>query len=389
MFSFGFLSVAAGSAVTPVQKVVSMLNDMLLKGKADLQAEVEIMAKYDQFVHDHQRDWTLELGNLEKSIAKQKSIAEKQDADAAECKGLIVEKQAVIEETEEELRKATKLRGREEKGYAAESLDYEESVDALERALKVLKSKEGKMERVPQAFIQELAVKVPRVLIALQQPQAKEYAYEFQGGKVVGMLEKLHEKFDSELQALNKEEANKKHAYNMLKQQLESEIENLKDAIGRLQGRIADAEAASAEAKENVASDTASETETKANLKELLVTYSMKKTTFAQNQKVREDELVALQSAIDVLAGHKDVRSASFVQVRSSNMARTTMRIKKAFSFLVNNANKPVLFGMSKKKVGKKRENSEQKRWRFFCLNYKRNSWGKSSEFFLTKIDKK
>lgn len=309
------------------------------------------MAAYNQYVHDHQRDWTLEVGNLKKRIAKQSAIAAKNTADSEEYQQLVQEKQGLIEGLTESLRKATKLRGRERAAFEPEQAEYVESIDALERALKTLKSRDRKLERVPSqdaALIQSLAAKVPRVLTLLQQPQAKEYGYEFQGGQVVEMLKKLHEKFEGELRDLETGEANKKHAHNMLKQSHEDEMSNLSDAIRRLSQRIADAQAAAAEAQQNVLNDTASRDDLMANLAELIKTHQLKTEAFENNQKVREAELTALAKAVEILGGMAmgDVRQGgSFIQIASQ--VTQQQRVKKALNYLLNaKANPMIAFQM-------------------------------------------
>jgi hypothetical protein len=58
--------------------------------------------------------------------------------------------------------------------------------------------------------------------LAVSAPEAN--AYEFQSSGVVEMLEKLLDKFIDERTALEKEEMNSKHAYDMLMQDLNAQI---------------------------------------------------------------------------------------------------------------------------------------------------------------------
>jgi len=59
--------------------------------------------------------------------------------------------------------------------------------------------------------------------LAVSAPEAN--AYEFQSHGIIEMLEKLLDKFVDELTALEKEEMNSKHAYDMLMQDLTAQIE--------------------------------------------------------------------------------------------------------------------------------------------------------------------
>merc|ERR1719324_494891 len=132
-----------------------------------------------------------------------------------------------------DMKAATKVREIEKADYDALHKDYSESVDALERAIAVLKkqahdrkqsllqvSSLTSLELIPaeakrtiEAFIQQMG---PDEGLAVSAPEAN--AYEFQSSGVVEMLEKLLDKFIDERTTLEKEEMNSKHAYDMLMQ---------------------------------------------------------------------------------------------------------------------------------------------------------------------------
>merc|ERR1719324_1313488 len=97
--------------------------------------------------------------------------------------------------------KATSVRKEENKEYAATHLDYSESIDALERAIQVLKNRE---KDVPQSLVQvqkvtelkRLPSQARHVLASFLQASASSEAgapeanaYEFQSSSVVGLLE--------------------------------------------------------------------------------------------------------------------------------------------------------------------------------------------------------
>merc|ERR1719301_254082 len=75
-------------------------------------------------------------------------------------------------------------------------------------------------QRALQAFLQMGAA-----------PEAA--AYEFQSSGIVDMLEKLKDKFEDELNKCEKEEMEKKHAYQMMMQDLQDEIERATAEKGR------------------------------------------------------------------------------------------------------------------------------------------------------------
>merc|ERR1712093_756447 len=123
-------------------------------------------------------------------------------------------------------------------GYDTLHKDYSESVDALQRAIAVLKKQAH--DRKQASLVQVSALKelslIPAEakkaidLFLMQDPEGlavsapEANAYEFQSSGVVEMLEKLLDKFIDERTTLEKEEMNSKHAYDMLMQDLNAQI---------------------------------------------------------------------------------------------------------------------------------------------------------------------
>merc|ERR1719473_446838 len=128
---------------------------------------------------------------------------------------------------------SSEVREMENADYLKTHKDYSESVDALERAINVLKKQaydrgQGAVALTQvseQSLIPEHAKKVISAFLAqgdelgsqdldVTAPEAN--AYEFQSQGVIDMLEKLHDKFEDERTDLEKEESNARHAYEML-----------------------------------------------------------------------------------------------------------------------------------------------------------------------------
>merc|ERR1719359_2482689 len=142
-----------------------------------------------------------------------------------------------------DMKAATKVREIEKADYDETHKDYSESVDALQRAIVVLKkqaydrkqkgalvqvSNLKDLELIPDnakkaidAFLQQTEEPADEGL-AVSAPEAN--AYEFQSHGVIEMLEKLLDKFIDERTTLEKEEMNSKHAYDMLMQDLNAQI---------------------------------------------------------------------------------------------------------------------------------------------------------------------
>merc|ERR1719333_2060188 len=162
-------------------------------------------------------------------IGKLKADIQKYTADAAKLTKEIAELDEDISIWNGDMKAATKVRQIEKTDYDATHKDYSESVDALQRAIAVLKKqahdrKQASLVQVSSlkslnlippaakkaidAFLQSVE---PTEGLAVSAPEAN--AYEFQSSGVVEMLEKLLDKFIDERTTLEKEEMNSKHAY--------------------------------------------------------------------------------------------------------------------------------------------------------------------------------
>merc|ERR1719393_55023 len=167
----------------------------------------------------------------------------------------------------------------------------------------------------------------------MDQPQAKQVAYESSSGGVIDMVEKLGEKFEEEKADLEQKEATDKHTFDMMMQDLNQQItygteeKDSKVALkAKREGDKADAEGEMEDTKVTMAED-------EKFLSDLIAECEAKAMEVEQNQKTRQEELDAIAKAIEIMssdevsgAGEKHLpglvqttRTASFAQLRSSN----------------------------------------------------------------------
>merc|ERR1719326_1039779 len=237
-----FFSVCAlQSEVTPVQKVIQLLDGMLAKGKAEKHDEQVQFAAYKQFCDDTSVEKTRAISEAEEQIEVLKADIQKYAADSAKLTKEIAGHDEDISVWTGDSKAATAVRAIEKADYDALHKDYSESVDALERAIAVLKKQaynrpqEASFTQVSAlkrlSLIPEQAKKTidaflqqePDEGLAVSAPEAS--GYEFQSHGVIEMLEKLLDKFIGERTVLEKEEMNSVHAFEMLIQDLTAQLE--------------------------------------------------------------------------------------------------------------------------------------------------------------------
>jgi hypothetical protein len=328
----------SGAGVTPIQKVITLLEDMHAKGVKELKDEQVAFSSFKQWCTDTSaskeksiKEATEEIENLNSAIAKA-------EADAAQLGEEIAVLDSDMDGFKAEMQAATEIRDKEKADYKAEHTDLSESVDAVSRAVNVVKSKAAdKAQAMVQLKVVSNLSKTPkqaqRALSAFLQmgedpeglsvtaPEAS--GYEFQSDGIVDMLEKLKDKFSDELNKCEKEEMEKKHAYSMMMQDLQDEIERATAEKGRKVKSKATRQEDAAGFKGDLADTTASKEADEKYLSDMVSGCSMKSDDFEARQKLRADELVALEKATEILksgdvSGAGEAHLPSFAMLRSS-----------------------------------------------------------------------
>merc|ERR1719395_152323 len=130
---------AAKSEVTPVQKVIALMEGMLEKGKKEKHEEQVQFAAYKQFCDDTTVEKTRAIAEANEHIEVLKADIQKYTADVALLTKEIAELDEDISIWNGDIKAATNVRQIEKADYDAMHKDYSESVDALQRAIAVLK----------------------------------------------------------------------------------------------------------------------------------------------------------------------------------------------------------------------------------------------------------
>jgi len=312
---------ALASNVTPVQKVIDMMEDMKEKGTKEMKEEQVQFAEFSQFCEltlaDKARsigDATDKIETLEAEIAQAGSEAERLGAEAAQHA-------AEAKAAQEEKTEATEVRSKERADFQTTHEDYTESIDAIGRAMKALKEKKEvslaqlaatrtRVSRMPTEVADQIdallatAKEEPSLLaegVGSQAPKPK--TYEFQSGGVISMLESLQDKFVDERNTLETEEQAKKHAYELLAQRLEAQsVQSDKEEQEKTQFK--------AKKMQTKASSTAELEETKAEKEsdvkystDLKATCDKKASAFKVRQQTRKEELEAISKAQEIISG--------------------------------------------------------------------------------------
>jgi hypothetical protein len=329
-----------------VQKVIQLMQDMLAKGKAAKMDEEVKFAAYKQFCEGTTAEKKTNIADAASEIEDLQASIQKAESDAAVLAEDIAGLDEDIAGWTSDMKEATALREKEKADFEATLRDYEESLDALDRAIVVLKKQSSD---VPQAMmlLQKVVAthKVPQsarrtieAFMALQNqadplsvtaPQAA--AYEFQSGGVVEMLENLRDKFQKEKNDLEKDEMGAKHAYDLMMLELKDSISAAESMRATKAKMKAGKEADAATDKGSLADTTASKEEDEKYLEDLVAQCEQKSNDFASRQQLRGEELEAIMKAIEIIsspevagnAGKHGVALAQSFALRASHKSKS------------------------------------------------------------------
>ncbi|CAJ1415467.1 unnamed protein product, partial [Effrenium voratum] len=294
-----------------------------------------------------------------------KAEKEKSEADLAQAKLELEASSNKIEELamtlasdEADLQEAEKLRAQEAGVFAEAEQGLVSTVDALDRALaivgheqrKVYKSEALLQTETSGSFVDAFSAIVEassvaladrQRLVALAQGSQKDVsaedaedselndalgltptAYQSKSSSLVTVLNEVLEKAQTELEKLRREEQEKLHSYQLLRQSQSEKMKYAKRDMAAAQERKGDAAQRIAASEGSLAEAQRSVAETVAALQDLQGTCLKKATKFEEDTQGRAEEVKALQEAKEAIeAKLGGGRAASFLQLGRGSRA--------------------------------------------------------------------
>merc|ERR1719235_2796107 len=331
------------SKVTPVQKVIGMLNDMAAKGKAEKHDEQVQFAKYKAFCEATSKEKASNIASAKESIEQLKADAQKAEADAMVLTKEIADLGTDIDGWTGEKEEALAIRAKEHADFVVVHTDYTEAMDAVERALQVLKGGPGQSfvqvresllqlqafnavpshaQKALNAYLRDAEPDMSLLEEASETKRARQQpkTYESSSGGVIDMVKKLGQKFKAERYEIEKAEAKKQHASDMIVQDLTDSIERATTMSDEKMSQKAQREKDKAQAEGDLADTIITVDEDTKFLTDLSSECESKSVEFEKNQVLRAGELEAVGKAIEIMSSDKvsGAASASLVQQGTS-----------------------------------------------------------------------
>lgn len=257
------LLIASVEAVNPLQKVLQLLTDLETKVTADGERELNAYKEYAEWCKGSSRDKAFEIQTAKSDIEDLTATIGKAQSDVSAAVTKIEELGAAIAANDGDLKAATNIREKEQADFMSVEKELMESVDTIDRAIRILDRNMKGSSLVQQKvdtrdvskLVQTLSVVVDaaslslldkRRLVALAQSSAganhmgadasvededdlelgapTAAAYKAHSENIVDVLEDLREKAQKQLDEARREEVAAKHNYEMLKQSLSDQM---------------------------------------------------------------------------------------------------------------------------------------------------------------------
>ena len=320
---------ALAAKVSPVQKVIQLLDELKGKVESDLSAEEKMMEEYTTWCDEEANEKEDAITSSKRTIGDLEATIEDAKATILTLTASIDELTSKISTSETELAKASDIREKEHEVFVASEKELVDTVDSLERAMVVLKKNLGFMQTgrgahllaamagglqkvVEASWVNEHQKAVLQSLLQTKdedsdedlefQPQGKTVAYESSSGGILDTIADMQSKAEESLSGTRKDEMEAAHAYALVKQGLEDEIKvankQLSEATltrSTTEEELHSAEASLSETEEALAADTK-------YLEELKQSCTTKATEWAARQKQASEETAAIQKAKDILS---------------------------------------------------------------------------------------
>eukprot|EP00403_Amphidinium_massartii_P026043 CAMPEP_0178402504 /NCGR_PEP_ID=MMETSP0689_2-20121128/16877_1 /TAXON_ID=160604 /ORGANISM="Amphidinium massartii, Strain CS-259" /LENGTH=699 /DNA_ID=CAMNT_0020023409 /DNA_START=30 /DNA_END=2129 /DNA_ORIENTATION=- len=357
------IGAAAAEQVTPVSKVVTLLQELEAKITKEGEAEVKAFKEYTKWCEDSVQELGFEIKTATSQKATAAAALEKCTSEQGVAESHIAELAQDLSTCDQNLASATGVRKEEHDTFLASEAELVDAVDTLARATSILSKEMSKNPALLQkqqlgSNMQGLVATLGAVIDAasfsstdrqklmalVQSKQTSEdddeelgapaaAIYKTHSSNILDVLEDMKDKAEEELANLRKAEMESAHGYDVLKQSLTDENAALTKELG-------ETKAAKAEAGECVAQQTSDLNVATADLKKAEETKASVETdcaTTASDHKAsmegRAAETDAIKKALEVLAdktGAAESRVYSFAQTAVSRTVTVLKRSLRA-----------------------------------------------------------
>jgi predicted nucleic acid-binding Zn-ribbon protein len=314
--------VVSGSSVTPVAKVLKLLEDLKAEVEADGASEASSYDTFACFCKDTTKTKSESIIAGQDTIDMESSTIAQKTALKTTKLSELSEKQATHEEKTKELSDANVVFESDRATYVANDADLSKAITSLDNAVKALQAKASPQLLTLRSSVKKSidlatalnissAPKRKAMQTLLQRkvdPASPEYTFHSQG--IIDTLTELLTDFRDRKTTADSEWGKTKSAHEGTISGLQQElltnseaVEKLKEDVFTLEGEIATSREALVNAQSALEED-------QTYLKDLTKQCESRAKTWDQSAKTRSDEVTALTQAIDILTNRVSASDA-------------------------------------------------------------------------------
>jgi chromosome segregation ATPase len=347
LISLALLAVAASKEVTPIDKVISLLDDMKTELETESKAEA---ATYDEFACFCKK--TTETKST--SVQDNHDKIEDNSADLADKTATKNQKSTELakrkvdhEQLSAKLEKEVTRHAAAKAEYEANEADLSKAISSLKNAIKAMKEskpaasflqgavKDDLMQTLAIADAMSLITPKRKAVTSMIQSAASvdpaDPEYKYHSNDIISLCEDLLKDFQGQKLELNTEWGKAVKAHTELKKSLEEEISANDTAMKGLVIEIDTLVSEIAEHRTNIVEADASLKDDELYLKDLTAQCEARAHDYDQRSSMRADELNALTQALEILTGEVKDR-ADEVNVRALLMQKMLKAGEKAIA---------------------------------------------------------
>jgi len=343
------LAAATAEQVTPIQKVLQMMEEMKTKAKEEKQGEIDTFNQFTNFCRDTIRAKGYAIKDGAAKIGKLSADIEDYDAKAEVLGREIKTLDQGLDETEHEKAEGQEVRDKAKADYQVTHSEYVASLDDMEVGLAKLKKMQASSgAAAASSFIQKMAT-TPRVPASARKVlesflaksseikalQPEQKGFESQSDGVVDMMADLKDKMAEEKTTLETEEMNAEHSHQMIVQALDNQIKKDSEQRTEKASTKKQMEQSSAVAKGDLADATNTKAEDEKYTADLTTICQEKSADFEARQKLRAEELVAIDKAMEII-GDQSVSGSG-----AKHLPQLLQKKRTALAQLRNNVQRP------------------------------------------------
>jgi len=306
---------APALAVTPMEKVIKLLEDLKGDVEKEGKSEAATYEKFACFCKDNTKTKSSDIEDSQDKIDQCNADIGEKTATRQEKIADLGKEQKKVEDTTIKLAETTDTYQKDKAAYQATNADLTKAVNSAKRAHAALKDSNkaaafldlGALKSDVQSCL-DLAMALgvvqdssSKAVTSFLQVDPNDPAYKFHSEKILSIIQDLQNDFQDEKDKVNKEWAKTEKTYKAEKKDLEDKIQTAKDEIKKLNGEIDKLKSEIAKLKTDLINAEDSLKDDSAYLRDLTDRCEANAQSWDQRTKTRKGEVEALTKALEIL----------------------------------------------------------------------------------------